>query len=53
MGILITVRFAKYLGMIKSREDEMDATCSTHGRDEKYRQNFGREAYREDTTPMS
>jgi len=30
--------------------DEMGGACSTHGRDEKFIQNFGREIWREETT---
>jgi hypothetical protein len=32
------------------KEDEMDRECSTHGRDEKYVQNFGRKTWKEETT---
>jgi len=36
------VRFIKYCYGDQMKEDEMDRECSTHGRDEKYVQNFGR-----------
>jgi hypothetical protein len=38
--IFINVRFTIYYYGVQTKEDEMGGTCSTHGRDEKYIQNF-------------
>jgi hypothetical protein len=43
---LISVLFR----VIKARRMRSEGACSTHGRDEKYKQNFGRKTLKEKTT---
>jgi hypothetical protein len=42
MRSFITERFTTYYYGDQIRENEMGEICSTHGKDEKYTQNFGR-----------